>query len=663
MNTRKATIRVGLLPLGMVCALLGVTSWVLVVAASAPTGIRTVCLLGPPACQYPSIQAAVNAAADGDLIKVAAGTYTGVSSRPAPPGYDGPAMIKQMVYLDKSVTIRGGYTTAFTEPPDPEANPTILDAQDQGRVLLIPSDTAPIIDGLRLTHGSSDGQGQGSGFFSPDPGGGIYAMTSTLIISNTYVNGNTGNGAGIALHSTEAFIYDSTIADNLGGYGSGFALYLSQATLTRCNVDNNGGYFGAGLRLDFSQVTLVGCTVNGNNTGSGAGGGLSIWNSSATLIDSALDSNGADEGGALYVDSGQVTLIHNTLTGNESGTRGGAISLRDSIAILDYNTLSGNIATYSYSEGGGLVAIDSDITLTGNAFESNEASSGGGLHMSGSSGALTGNLFHDNAAGASGGGLYLFGSNATTLTGNVISHNTAGAGGGIALNGSNAAFHYTTVIGNVATQYRGGGIEINYCDPTLSATVLRANEGVRGGGLYLNQSDAVLTNTLVVDNQASEWGSGVYMEWSSPKLVHSTVAHNLAGDGTGIYIAGGQPELLNTIVVSHTTGLYAGSGAMASLACTLWGAGEWANQTDWGGPGTVDPGACNYWGDPAFLHPDWGNYHIGPGSAAKDVGQDAGASTDIDGQPRPNGPGYDIGFDEQYPWFNVYLPLIERLGP
>jgi pectin methylesterase-like acyl-CoA thioesterase len=58
----------------------------------------------PTGCAYSSVQAAVDAASAGDVIKVATGTYTDVSTR---------AGVTQVVYIDKGVTIRGGYTTAF----------------------------------------------------------------------------------------------------------------------------------------------------------------------------------------------------------------------------------------------------------------------------------------------------------------------------------------------------------------------------------------------------------------------------------------------------------------------------------------------------------------------------------------------------------------------
>ena len=83
-----------------------------------------------------TLQYAVDVAGEGDVLKVAAGTYSGVHPRPAPPEYPYPpstGIITQVVYLSKTLTIRGGYTTTncFADPPHPEANPITLDAQEQ----------------------------------------------------------------------------------------------------------------------------------------------------------------------------------------------------------------------------------------------------------------------------------------------------------------------------------------------------------------------------------------------------------------------------------------------------------------------------------------------------------------------------------------------------
>nr|MBP7688230.1 hypothetical protein [Thermoflexales bacterium] len=110
---------------GLVIALLGLIGSRFGAVSAAAASELYVCLGG---CPYASVQAAVDAASDGDVIKVAAGTYTGVSVRQG---------ITQVVYLDKAVTIQGGYTSGNWTTPDPEVNITTLDAQGQGRVFYI----------------------------------------------------------------------------------------------------------------------------------------------------------------------------------------------------------------------------------------------------------------------------------------------------------------------------------------------------------------------------------------------------------------------------------------------------------------------------------------------------------------------------------------------
>ena len=78
----------------------------------------------------------------------------------------------------------------------------------------------------------------------------------------------------------------------------------------------------------------------------------------------------------------------------------------------------------------------------------------------------------------------------------------------------------------------------------------------------------------------------------------------------------------------------------------------WANADD------GIPGSNPVTGDPRFVDPPGGDYHIGPGSAAADAGVAAGIGTDIDGDGRPVGADYDIGADECF--LRIYLPLVVR---
>ena len=80
--------------------------------------------------------------------------------------------------------------------------------------------------------------------------------------------------------------------------------------------------------------------------------------------------------------------------------------------------------------------------------------------------------------------------------------------------------------------------------------------------------------------------------------------------------------------------------------------------TNAGGGGAVLTGTVNVYGDPAFRDPGRGDYHLTPASAAIDQGVDAGVTTDIDGNSRPQGAGYDIGAYEYV--LRVYLPLVLR---
>ncbi len=90
----------------------------------------------PSGCTYSSVQAAVDAADPGDIIKGAQGTYTDLHVR---------AGITQVVYISKTVTVQGGYTAANWDTPDRAAHPTTWDAQGHGRVFYLTGNITPTI--------------------------------------------------------------------------------------------------------------------------------------------------------------------------------------------------------------------------------------------------------------------------------------------------------------------------------------------------------------------------------------------------------------------------------------------------------------------------------------------------------------------------------------
>lgn len=170
----------------------------------------------------------------------------------------------------------------------------------------------------------------------------------------------------------------------------------------------------------------------------------------------------------------------------------------------------------------------------------------------------------------------------------------------------------------------------------------------------------MLTNNLIADNSAAT-GSGVMVRSSKVAMTHNTIAHNLGG--AGIHVEQNLPTsvvLTNTILVSHAVGIRLVSSS-ASLEGTLWGDGAWVNGSDW--VGAVVTGTVNLWGDPLFVDPGSGDYHISAGSPARDEALDVGVDRDMDNQlrPHPDTNIPDIGADEYHlDDSRVFLPLILR---
>ena len=277
-----------------------------------------------------------------------------------------------------------------------------------------------------------------------------------------------------------------------------------------------------------------------------------------------------------------------------------------------------------------------------------------------SGGTIRGNQIFSNTAEA-GGGLYLYSSDAI-IQDNTFNYNSAWSGGGVMATYGVPTISHNTISNNSSGE--GAGIHLHRSSASLSRSIIKNNESSwLGGGIYLYRESPTVSNNVIANNQANTSGAALYIEESSPQLLHNTVVCNTGGDGSGIYVTDDGWEhstvaLTNTILVSHAVGIHVTAGNTATMEATLWGSGAWANVTDT--VGTVIS-STNVTGDPAFVDPEVGNYHINSTSAAIDAGVNAGVSVDVDGESRPAGTGYDIGADEF--WWQVYLPAVLRRYP
>jgi hypothetical protein len=569
-----------------------------------------------------TVQHAVAIASPGDVIKVAAGDYSDVRSYPAPPGPWSPSggVITQAVYISKTVAIQGGYTTTNWMSPDPDMNPTTLDAQDQGRVLYVTGDISPTIAGLRITGGDAM---ELRGAWE-DAGGGVYVAGATVVFSSSRIFGNSavwGGGLYIVPHST-VILLSSTVSTNTAEEGAGLYVYNSAATLDDSTVSNNVAAPRTGLNYRAGPATL-GAKLIGPLGAPGHGGGAAAWvNSTLTITGSKIISNTAESGGGagLWLNESTATLHGSTVTSNTADFKGGGLSLwYNSAVVLDGSTLTGNTA----NEGAGLLL---------------------GYH---SAATLTNNTIADNHAGHGGGGIMVDKYAQAQIANAAIEHNSADYGGGIAVrSGASAFISGTRVVSNTADN-SGGGVGIWASGPVvvMANTVISDNYGHDAGGVAMWELGGTFTGTnlLVADNRSGPGPAGIALWGSSGgQLTNVTVSGN--DSATGLDGAEVEGPVSGFPIVNS---IFWGNGTDGS---NLGGSNLNVSYSDVQGGFA---GTYNISADPLFI--GGGDYHLGVGSPCIDKGTLAGAPThDIEGTPRDAVP--DMG---AYEWtgFRIFLPL------
>ncbi len=551
---------------------------------------------GATPCYSGDIQAAINAAQAGDHILIAAGVYTQINTFSSEDNSAG--VISQVVYITKSLTLEGGYTTDNWSQADPAAHPTTLNAQGQGRTVVIIGAITVTLRGLEIAGG--DAANQGGGASSGDVGGGIYVRDAAVNLTGNTILNNTATHFGGGVYLTNS----------------------PNATLEQNAILNNTTtHFGGGVYLTNSPgATLKGNTLVSNTatlSGTGAGAGIHLYHSD------------------------NVSFIVNTLRGNHSAGDGGGIYVYQSNnTLFSNNTLLANSAGGS---GGGIYVLSSEHAALQ------------------SSGIYGGNLVDRNTAGRHGGGLCLIDSAWAAIADNLVISNSAGMdGGGVFVDQSGILFLDGNTIRGNAAQAQGGGLYMhNSPNAALRNSVLDSNNAQDGGGLGLEQTYTVkMENLVIAANTASGNGSGLWVKGAVAEIKHATIVSNT--QSTGLYIAGdgaqtyGALAMTNTIVSGHQTGVYVAEHCTATLNSVLW---HNTSITVSHASAAVVNAQRQYNGEPRFSNPAAANYRLDVGSAAIDKGIDANVFVDLAGRPRPAGPAPDLGAFEREQWY-IYLPLV-----
>ena len=193
---------------------------------------------------YCSIQSAIDAAIDGDVIVLSEGTHN-----------------ENINFNDKKITLTS------TDPTSPED--TVIDGGDSGSVLTFDSgDANSTVIGITIYNGSATS------------GGGINCSGVSPIISSCIISDNqaSSNGGGIYLTQGSMTLIDTEILSNSASSGSGGAIYG-----------------GAGAILNMKDCT-IGLDTKGNSSTSGGG---AIYGCSGTIERTIIqyNSSGVDAAG------------------------------------------------------------------------------------------------------------------------------------------------------------------------------------------------------------------------------------------------------------------------------------------------------------------------------------------------------------------------------
>ena len=330
---------------------------------------------GTPSNPYHTIQAAVNAASNGDIIKVAQGTYS-----------------EAVLISQKKVQLLGGFAgSGDFNSANPHINQTIIEATSTASCICVNID-AHEISGLLTISGFTIHNGKRGIELS----GGYSGFLNNIIIENNTIE-NNGNpaverGGGIGLEGNNVIIRNNLILNNKARRGAaigGTSEYISDFLIADNHIENNKGYgdHGGGVIISGTGI-IIRNIFDGNVTALsdpsyGWGGGMVVVNYDTTKV---------------------ILLSHNVWRNNHAPDRGGAVFVDEAAKVSMENELFYNNTT---RKSGSAIYVDADwkfnpsvlsmnnCTVSGN---STDEPDGAALYVQGSKANIQNSIFWNNGS-------------------------------------------------------------------------------------------------------------------------------------------------------------------------------------------------------------------------------------------------------------------------
>ncbi|MGC3960768.1 MAG: immunoglobulin domain-containing protein [Verrucomicrobiota bacterium] len=291
------------------------------------------------------LQAQLNAATNGTVISLPAGTYT------------------ENLVLDREVTLVGSWWN----------KPVLSGGQVGPAVQVLPGATV-ILRGIAVRHG-----------VSTELGGGIYnegalTLEHCLLADNTAASGGGIGNLG-SLRIFQSVISNNTATVSGGGFYNGpqAAAFITNSLFIANEADSGGGVCNYGTNI----LTGVLLAYNSALGSLGTGGGLRQSSGFSQLLNSTLSGNsaaawashsGTARGGGARVEGGRLDFVFATVANNTAAAAFGGVSVAAAAEVHARNSVfAGNTAPITpdfggtlRSEGGNLVQQTSvALTVTG----------------------------------------------------------------------------------------------------------------------------------------------------------------------------------------------------------------------------------------------------------------------------------------------------------
>jgi hypothetical protein len=298
-----------------------------------------------------TIQYAVAQSQPGDEIRVAGGVYGGAQTVTAIE-----YSFTQVVFIDHSLTVLGGYTAGDWSTAQPATNPTVIDAAGVGRAVTVvdtdPGDglsVAVTLAGLVLTGGNYSDLGTSVAWpdscprSNSDCGGGLFARGVQLIVRDSTLRDNIANDSGSADPARRGDGGGAMLVNLTAGSCLERVQVLANEA-TAANGQGGGVYVSGG-----ADLTIIDSPFVGNHArAAGAALYLSDLSGAVTVRGGAFESNQIEGptgvAGALSVanTSGPVRLERLRFVGNSSAARAAALSVTNSARVEVLNGLLWN---------------------------------------------------------------------------------------------------------------------------------------------------------------------------------------------------------------------------------------------------------------------------------------------------------------------------------